>query len=110
MTKIERLFPAFGAIFAVIYAFVLYYDSPLVSYHTKTGVWTWGKTLSSEGGPSIFWYGLVLTALLFAVPVTAAIAFIPENVSSRLWSGLTWLLPLGAMASFVWLLLPYYTK
>ena len=42
MTKIERLFPAFGIVFAVVYAYVLYNDLPLATYHPRLGVWGWG--------------------------------------------------------------------
>jgi hypothetical protein len=109
MTKIERLFPAFGIIFAVVYAYVLYNDLPLATYHPRLGVWGWGRQ-ASINGPAMYWYGLVLTGFVVAVPLTALLALVPEKIMDRMWSGLVWLVPLGAMASFVWLLFPYYTK
>jgi hypothetical protein len=109
MTRIERLFPAYGIIFALVYAYVLYHDIPLVTYHPKLGTWDFGR-VASKDGPAMYWYGLVLTGVVVAVPLTALLALVPEKVVDRVWSGLTWLLPLGAMASFVWLLYPYYTK
>jgi hypothetical protein len=109
MTKIERLFPIYGIIFALVYAYVLYNDMPLVTYHPKLGVWDMGRAASRDG-PAMYWYGLVLTAVVVAVPLTALFALIPERITDKVWSGLVWLLPLGAMVSFVWLLFPYYTK
>jgi hypothetical protein len=111
MTKIERLFPIFGAAFAVIYAVVLYTDWPMVTYVPKIGVWGWGKVIPNPGdGPPMYWYGVVLTSLLGALVVTGIAALIPENAAKKIWPGLTWLLPVGSMAFLVWVLLPYYTK
>jgi hypothetical protein len=109
MTKIERVFPAFGIIFAVVYAIVLYNDVPLVSYHPRLNLWAWGHA-ATINGPVMYWYGLVLTAFVISAPLAAVLLLVPENATQRLWNGLTWLVPLGAMVSFVWLLYPYYTK
>jgi hypothetical protein len=109
MTKYERLFPIFGIIFAIVYAYVLYNDIPLATYHPKLGVWDFGR-VPSRDGPAMYWYGLVFTAFVVSVPLTALCALIPERITDKMWSGLTWLVPLAAMASFVWLLFPYFTK
>jgi hypothetical protein len=108
MTKVERLFPIYAVIFTLIYTYAVYKDLALVTYHPKLGVWDLGRTPSRDG-PAMYWYGFVLYAFVLAVPLTALCAFIPEKVLEKLWS-LTWLVPLVAMAAFVWLLLPYYTK
>jgi hypothetical protein len=111
MTKLERLFPTFGAAFAVIYAVVLDFNLAAVTYVPKLGEWHVGVFQPAPGdGPPMYWYGLVLTSLIVAIVVTAAAAHIPPSVSSRTWNGLTWLLPVGSMLFLVWLLLPYYTK
>jgi hypothetical protein len=110
MTKIERLFPIFGIIFAAAYAYVLYHDMPLVTYHPMLGEWDIGRAASRKG-PAMYWYGLVLTAFVVAVPLTALCALIPEKITDKISSSLvTWLVPLVAMFSFVWLLWPYFTK
>ncbi len=108
MTKVERLFPIFGVIFAIVYAYAVYKDIAIVTYHPKLGVWDVGHT-PSRNGPAMYWYGFVLFAFVVAVPLAALCALIPEKTLEKAWS-LTWLVPLLAMASFVWLLLPYYTK
>jgi len=108
MTKIERLFPIFGVIFAAVYAYAVFKDIALVTYHPKIGVWDLGHTPSRDG-PAMYWYGFVLFAFIVAVPMTALCALIPEKMLEKAWS-LTWLVPLVVMVSFVWLLLPYYTK
>ena len=107
--RVERLFPAFGAIYAVVYAVVLYQDLPLVSYHPRLGLWEWGHA-PSINGPVMYWYGLALMALVVSLPLTAILYFVPNSVVRRVWPGFAWLLPIGAMISFIWLLYPYYTK
>ena len=107
--RVERLFPAFGAIYAVVYSVVLYQDLPLVSYHPRLGIWEWGHA-ASINGPVMYWYGLALMSLVVSLPLTAVLFFVPDSISRRVWPGFAWLLPLGAMASFIWLLYPYYTK
>jgi hypothetical protein len=109
MTKIGRLFPIFGIIFAVVYAYVLYHDAPLATYHPMLGEWDFGRAASRKG-PAMYWYGLVLTAFVVAVPLTALCALVPQKFVDKAWSGFAWLVPLVAMFSFVWLLWPYFTK
>ena len=53
MTKIERLFPIFGIIFAVVYAYVLYHDAPLATYHPMLGEWDFGR-VASRKGPAMY--------------------------------------------------------
>ena len=106
MTKLERLFPTFGAIFAVIYVIVLDFNLAAVTYVPKLGEWHVGVFQPAPGdGPPMYWYGLVLTSLIAAIVVTGAAAFIPTNVASKAWHGLTWPLPVGSILFLVWLLL-----
>jgi hypothetical protein len=110
MTKLERLFPVFGAAFAVIYAVVLDYNWALFTYHPKLAIWDAGVAAPKDG-PAMYWYGVVATSFLAALAVTAVIGLVvPENIKARAWSGLTWLLPVGSIAFLVWLLMPYFTK
>ena len=80
MTKLERLFPTFGAAFAVIYAVVLDFNIAAVTYVPKLGEWHVGVFQPAPGdGPPMYWYGLVLTSLIVAIVVTAAAALIPSE-------------------------------
>jgi hypothetical protein len=110
MTKVEQLFPVFGAIFVVIYAVVLDYNWALATYHPKLGVWEWGAAAPKDG-PAMYWYGVVMTTALVALVATAAVALIPENVRARAsLSSLTWVLPLSSIAFLGWLLSGYFTR
>jgi thiamine transporter ThiT len=111
MTKIEQMFPVFGAVFAVIYAVVLDYNWALFTYHPRLGEWDWGAAAPKAGGPAMYWYGVVGTTALAALVVTAVVSLIPENTRARVaWPNLTWILPLCSMVFLAWLLSPYYTK
>jgi hypothetical protein len=52
----------------------------------------------TKQGPPMFWYGILITAFVGACIVTAIAALLPESAAKRLWSGLTWLLPVAAPA------------
>lgn len=104
--KLQRLFPVFSAAFAVIYAPALYYNWALVTYQPAMGEWDLGP--ATKEGPPMFWYGVVLTSFIGACVVTAIAAFLPENAAKRLWSGLTWLLPLAALIFIAYILRPYF--
>jgi hypothetical protein len=99
----KRLLPVFSAAFAVIYAPVLYYNWALVTYQPAMMEWDLGPV--TKQGPPMFWYGIVATSFIGACIVTAIAAFLPAR---HLWSGLTWLLPVAALAFIVYILRPYF--
>jgi hypothetical protein len=102
----KRLLPVFSAAFAVIYAPVLYFNWALVTYQPATMEWDLGPV--TKEGPPMFWYGVVATSFIGACIVTAIAAFLPETPARRLWSGLTWLLPVAALVFIAYILRPYF--
>ena len=99
----KRLLPIFSAAFAVIYAPVLYFNWALVTYQPAMGQWDLGPV--TKEGPPMFWYGVVATSFIGACIVTVIAAFLPAR---RLWSGLTWLLPIASLIFVVYILRPYF--
>jgi len=99
----KRLLPVFSAAFAVIYAPVLYFNWALVTYQPAMGQWDLGPV--TKEGPPMFWYGVVATSFIGACIVTVIVAFLPAG---RLWSGLTWLLPVASLMFVVYILRPYF--
>jgi hypothetical protein len=99
----KRLLPVFSAAFAVIYAPVLYYNWALVTYQPAMMEWDLGPV--TKQGPPMFWYGVVATSFIGACIVTAIAAFLAAR---RLWSGLTWLLPVATLIFVVYILRPYF--
>jgi hypothetical protein len=113
VTRIETLFPVFGAVFSLIYAVVLDYNWALATYFPKQGFWQWGAAppIPGEGGPAMYWYGVVMTTALASLVVTAAVALLPEKWRAQAsLPSLTWVLPLCAFAFLGWLLTGYYTR
>jgi hypothetical protein len=100
--RLARLFPVFSAAFAVIYALAFYFNLALVTYQPATAEWDIGPV--TREGPPMFWYGIVATSFIGAFVVTAFVAFLPGGQSRRLWSGLTWLLPVAALIFIAYVL------
>ena len=101
-----RLLPVFSAAFAVIYAPALYFNWALVTYQPAIREWDLGPV--TKAGPPMFWYGIVLTAFIGACIVTLLAALLPEHAARRVWSGLTWLLPVAALIFIAYILRPYF--
>lgn len=110
--KQERL-PVFVVTFAAVYAaayyVVLYYNWPLFSYGPLVGEWTLFNHAASSG-PTMYWYGWIVSSALVAVAVALIVAWLPGNPARRLWTGLAWLVPLGAIAAIAHLLGGYFTR
>lgn len=106
--KLARLFPVFSAAFAVIYALAFYFNLALVTYQPAMMEWDLGP-VTKEEGPPMFWYGLVATSFIGAFIITAIAALLPESLARRLWSGLTWLLPVATLIFISYVLRrPYF--
>ena len=59
----------------------------------------------------MYWYGVVITAALGALALTAIAALVPDKLLDRVpWRSLIWLVPLGAIIYVGYVLLPYATK
>jgi hypothetical protein len=112
MTKAERLAAIFAIAFAIIYAPTMDYNWTLATYHPIQRIWQFGRAPPLSGGsPAMYWYGFVFTAALGALAVTALAAFMPDKPMDRVpWRSLTWLVPIGAIVYFAYVLLPYATK
>jgi hypothetical protein len=112
MTKLERLAAVFGIAFAIIYAPIMDYNWPLLTYHPIQGIWQWGRAPSLGGGsPAMYWYGYVLTSAIGASVVTAIAALIPDKLIARVpWRSLTWAVPIVSIIYIANVLLPYATK
>jgi hypothetical protein len=107
--KLARLFPAFSTSFAVIYAFALYYNWALVTYHPAINQWDWGA-VPPKSGPTMYWYGIIATTTIGALVVSAIAALLPESLTRRVWSGLTWLVPVAVLAFIAYILRPYFLR
>lgn len=106
-------FPVFAVTFAVVYAVVYYFavdrNWALFSYGPAVGEWT-ALTRAASAGPTMYWYGWMTTAAIAGALAGLAACLLPVRVTRYLWPDFAWLVPLGAMAAFAYLLSGYWTR
>jgi hypothetical protein len=107
--KIARLFPVFSATFAVLYVLSITYNLALFSYHPQLNQWEF-LVAASKGVAPMYWYGWLATATIGGVLAAAAASFVPSRWNTYLWSGWTWVLPLGSMIYIAYLLRDYFFR
>lgn len=98
----------FAAVYAAVYYVVLVNNWPLFSYGPAVGEWTLFNHGTSDG-PTMYWYGWIVTSAIAAAIITALVSLLPEQLGRRLWPGLVCLIPLGAIAAIFHLLGGYFT-
>jgi|SRR5215510_6117289 len=108
-----RCLPVFVITFAIVYT-ILYvvsveYNLALFTYHPAAEQFHFLVKPATDG-PAMYWYGWMATAGLGACLVAGFVSWIPVGTFSRLWSGLSWAIPLGAMAFFCYLLRSFFIR
>lgn len=105
-------FPVFAVTFAAVYAAVYYFavanNWALFSYGPAVGEWTVLNHPASDG-PTMFWYGWIATAALAGAAAGLIVCLLPP-VGRWLWSGLAWLVPVGAIVAMAHLLSGYFIR
>jgi hypothetical protein len=108
-----RSVPTFVTIFAVAYAllyvFSVQYNLALFTYHAATEKFYFLVKPASEG-PAMYWYGWLATSALGALAIAALTTWLPSGLINRLWSGLSWTVPLAVMGVFVFILRRYFLR
>lgn len=99
----------FAAVYAAVYYFAVDYNWPLFSYGPQTGQWLPFAHTASRG-PTMNWYGWIATSAIAGGVVGLAVSYLPGNPGKRLWSGLSWLVPVCTLAAIAHLLSGYFTR
>jgi hypothetical protein len=108
-----RSLPVFVVVFALVYA-VAY----VISVEKNYALFTYHPALSEFGlfvekpreGPAMYWYGWMATSGIAALLAGLIACFVPWHLARRLWSGLSWLVPVGVMVIFGYLLRGYFLR
>lgn len=108
-----RSFAVFAIVFPVVYAVVY-----LISVVQNYALFTYHPAIEEFGflverpreGPAMYWYGWIATAGLIALVAGVIACMIPAQMAKRLWSGLSWVVPVGAMFAFGYLLRGFFTR
>jgi len=58
----------------------------------------------------MYWYGWLATSGIVASTAGLIAAWLPEALARRLWSGWSWIVPLGVMLVFCYLLKGYFLR
>ena len=108
-----RSFPVFAVVFAVVYAvvYVLAVENnyALFTYHPADNAF--GPLVEPPGaGPAMYWYGWIATAGISALVLGLIACCIPGDATKRLWSGLSWAIPVGMMLVVTYLLRGYFLR
>jgi hypothetical protein len=108
-----RSFPVFAIVFAVAYA-VAY----AISVRNNYALFTYHPALNEFGagvekpkdGPAMYWYGWMATAGIVASVAGLVACYLPQRLTSRLWSGWSWAVPLAVIVFFAYLLRGYFLR
>ena len=98
---------AFAVAYPVLYVACAYWNLALFTYHPALGVFGMGPD-APRGGPAMYWYGWMTTALIGAAILSAAWAVFAGRGSLRIPSMLAALVPIAAMAVAVGLMAHYF--
>jgi len=108
---VNRAFPVFAIVFAVVYVVVytlaVWKNYALFTYHPAIYEWGFGVQKPKDG-PAMYWYGWLATSVIVALVAGLLASLVPA--ARRLWPGLAWLAPLGAILFFAWLLRGYFLR
>jgi hypothetical protein len=99
----------FTAAFSIIYVLAVEYNWALFTYAPATG--KFGPLLTpATGGPTMYWYGWIMTAGLGAGVIAGVASLVPEAVAKRVWSGWSWVVPICVLVAFGYILRGYFMR
>ena len=99
----------FSAVFAVAYLIAVEQNYALFTYHPAVGEWGWGVQPAKDG-PAMYWYGWLATAGIAASLLAMISSLVPQRAAQRIAPGWAWVVPLGVMIAFVWLLRDFFLR
>jgi hypothetical protein len=108
-----RAFEVFAIVFAVVFALVYVVaveaNYALFTYHPAVKEWGAGVQKARDG-PAMYWFGWLVTSGIVATLAGLAAAALPESVARRLWPGWTWVVAIGVMIVFCYLLRNFFLR
>ena len=102
-----RALPVFSIAFIVFYAFAVDYNLALFTYHPQLHQFAF-LVEAPKAGPAMYWYGWIVSSALVAAAVALLSLIVPAK--PQLWSGFVWLVPIGVISFFVYLLQGYFLR
>ena len=99
----------FAVVFAVVYAIAVEKNYALFTYHPALGEWGAGVEKPKDG-PAMYWYGWLATSGIVAALAGLVASLLPEGVARRVWSGWSWIVPIGVMLAFCYFLREFFLR
>jgi len=81
----------------------------LFTYHPAIKEFGLGVQKAKDG-PAMYWFGWMATSGIAAGVVAAAVAWLPESLTRRIWPGWSWAVPVAVMTVFCYLLRGYFLR
>lgn len=100
---------AFAVAYSIAYVVSVLSNYALFTYHPAIGELGAGVEKGRDG-PAMYWYGWVATSGVIASLAGVLAELLPESVTRRLWSGLTWMVALMALAVLAYDLRQFFLK
>lgn len=107
--KLARAFPFFSAVFVIFYALSVEFNLALFTYHPQLKRFAF-LVEPPKAGPAMYWYGWIATSTLGALLLSIIALMLPRQLTARVWSELVWLVPIGGIAFFFYLLQGYFLR
>jgi hypothetical protein len=98
---------AFAVVYPVLYVACTYWNLALFTYHPALGVFGIGAN-APRGGPAMYWYGWMTTALIGAAVLSAGWAALAAPRSLRIPSLFASIVPIAAMAVAAGLMVHFF--
>jgi hypothetical protein len=99
----------FTVVYAIAYVIAVWKNVPVFTYHPITGAIGLGVE-KPQGGPAMYWFGWMSTAAIAASVACLVAALVPERVARRLGSAWAWVVPVGVLLFFAYLLRGYFLR
>jgi hypothetical protein len=105
--KLARAFPFFSAAFVIFYALSVEFNLALFTYHPQLKQFAF-LVEPPKAGPAMYWYGWIATSALGALLLSAVALPLWRQRTMRMWSEFVWLVPIGGIVFFCYLLQGYF--
>ena len=99
----------FAVVYTIAYVIAVWKNYAVFTYHPVPGTVVWGVEKPIDG-PAMYWYGWITTAAIVASIACLLAYVVPERLSSRVWSGWSWVAPTGVLVFFGYLLSGYFLR
>ena len=99
----------FSAVYALAYVIAVWKNLALFTYHPAVGAIGFGVEKPHDG-PAMYWFGWIATAAIAAACACAIAALVPARYANRAASAWAWLVPIGVLVFFAYLLRGYFLR